>query len=82
MITKRFNENRGLALEVAFAGNATGGGTAVTICPNYVVHNYGFRAGYLAMVVPIVAIVILLSISLVSTPSDTQVSSAVLSTVG
>jgi MFS family permease len=55
VITNWFNENRGLALGIAFAGMPLGG-TTITICANYVVQHYGFRAGYLAMAVPIAVI--------------------------
>ena len=64
MITNWFNENRGLALGIAFAGMPLGG-TAITIYANYVVQHYGFRAGYLAMAVPIAVIVIPLIIAFV-----------------
>ena len=57
VITNWFQENRGLALGVAFAEIPLGG-TGVTIFANYVVLHYGFRAGYFAMGVPIASIVV------------------------
>ena len=81
VITNWFNENRGLALGIAFAGMPLGG-TAVTIYANYVVQHYGFRAGYLAMAVPIAVIVISLIIAFVRARSDGQVSSGVSPTTG
>ncbi len=81
VITNWFNENRGLALGIAFAGMPLGG-TAITIYANYVVQHYGFRAGYLAMAVPIAVIVIPLIIAFVRTRSDAQVSSGVSPTAG
>src|SRR5258708_33262910 len=58
------------------------GGTAVTIYANYVVQHYGFRAGYLAMAVPIAVIVIPLIIAFVRTRPDAPVSSGVSPTAG
>ena len=57
VITNWFRANRGLALGIAFAGIPLGG-TGMTILANYVVLHYGFRAGYVAMAVPIGVIVI------------------------
>ena len=81
VITNWFDENRGLALGIAFAGMPLGG-TAITIYANYVVQHYGFRAGYLAMAVPIAVIAIPLIIAFVRTRSDEQVSSGVSPTAG
>lgn len=81
VITNWFDENRGLALGIAFAGMPLGG-TAITIYANYVVQHYGFRAGYLAMAVPIAVIAIPLIIAFVRTRSDAQVSSGVSPTAG
>lgn len=66
VITSWFRENRGLALGLAFAGIPLGG-TGITILANYVVVHYGFRAGYLAMAVPIGLIVIPILAALVRT---------------
>ena len=66
VITNWFQANRGLALGLAFAGIPLGG-TGITIFANYVVLHYGFRAGYFAMAVPIVLIVIPLIAALVRT---------------
>ena len=69
VITNWFEENRGLALGVAFSGIPLGG-TGVTIFANYVVLHYGFRAGYFAMAVPIVLIVIPMLAAFVRTRPD------------
>lgn len=69
LITDWFRENRGLALGVAFAGIPLGG-TGITILANYVVLHYGFRAGYIAMAVPIFLIVVPLLAVFVRTPPD------------
>ena len=69
VITNWFKENRGLALGIAFAGIPLGG-TGVTIFANYVVLHYGFRAGYFAMAVPIVLIVIPMLAAFVRTRPD------------
>jgi len=66
VITNWFQANRGVALGLAFAGIPLGG-TGITIFANYVVLHYGFRAGYFAMAVPIVLIVIPLIAALVRT---------------
>ena len=76
VITNWFNENRGLALGIAFAGMPLGG-TATTIYANYVVQHYGFRAGYLAMAVPIAVLVIPLIVAFVRTRSGALVSPTV-----
>jgi MFS family permease len=76
VITNWFNENRGLALGIAFAGMPLGG-TATTIYASYVVQHYGFRAGYLAMAVPIAVIVIPLIVAFVRTRSLALVSPTV-----
>jgi MFS family permease len=57
VITKWFRERRGLALGIAFAGIPLGG-TGVTILASWIVQRSGFRAGYLAMAIPIVVVVI------------------------
>jgi MFS family permease len=69
VITNWFRANRGLALGIAFAGIPLGG-TGITILANYVVQHYGFRAGYFAMAVPIVLIVIPLLAAFVRTRPD------------
>jgi len=66
VITRRFRENRGLALGIAFSGIPLGG-TGISIFANYIVLHYGFRAGYLAMGLPIILIVIPLVAVLVRT---------------
>jgi MFS family permease len=57
VITRMFREQRGLALGLTFSGIPLGG-AGVTIAANFVVQRYGFRAGWLAMAVPIAVIVI------------------------
>lgn len=57
VITNLFREQRGLALGIAFAGVPLGG-TGITILANHVVLQYGFRAGYVAMALPILMVVI------------------------
>jgi MFS family permease len=69
VITNWFRDNRGLALGVAFSGIPLGG-TGITILANYVVVHYSFRAGYFAMAVPIVLIVIPLLAAFVRTRPD------------
>jgi MFS family permease len=76
VITNWFQDNRGLALGIAFAGMLLGG-TAITIYANYVVQHYGFRAGYVAMAVPIALIVIPLIIAFVRTRPEAQAAGAI-----
>jgi len=57
VITHWFRERRGLALGITFAGIPLGG-TGVTIFASQVVQRSGFRAGYLAIAIPIVLVVI------------------------
>jgi MFS family permease len=76
VITNWFQENRGLALGIAFAGMPLGG-TAVTIYANYVVLHYGFRTGYFSMAVPIALIVIPLILAFVRTRPDLPADNAV-----
>src|SRR5215469_6734824 len=57
VITNWFKEQRGLALGIAFAGIPLGG-TGITILASQVVQRYGFRAGYVAMALPIAFVVI------------------------
>jgi MFS family permease len=57
VITNWFKEQRGLALGIAFAGIPLGG-TGITILASQVVQRFGFRAGYVAMAMPIIFIVI------------------------
>ena len=71
VITNWFQANRGAALGIAFAGIPLGG-TGITIFANYVVLHYGFRAGYVAMAIPIVLIVIPLIAALVRTQPVAQ----------
>jgi MFS family permease len=69
VITNWFREKRGLALGIAFAGIPLGG-TGITIFASQVVQRYGFRAGYVAMALPIVFVVIpLLAIFMRTRPS-------------
>ncbi|HZC46916.1 MAG TPA: MFS transporter [Candidatus Acidoferrum sp.] len=72
VITNWFRANRGFALGIAFAGIPLGG-TGITILANYIVLHYGFRAGYFAMAIPIVLIVIPLLAAFVSTRPDAEV---------
>ncbi|MGC2305226.1 MFS transporter [Candidatus Binatus sp.] len=81
VITNWFQENRGLALGVAFAGIPLGG-TGVTIFANYVVLHYGFRAGYFAMGVPIALIVVPLLAAFVRTRPDEHAGDSELATAG
>jgi MFS family permease len=57
VIANRFSSERGLAMGIAFAGIQLGG-TGITILANYVVQHYGWRIGYLAVGLPVAAIVI------------------------
>jgi MFS family permease len=81
VITNWFQENRGLALGIAFAGIPLGG-TGVTIFANYVVLHYGFRMGYFAMAVPIALIVIPLLAAFVKTRPDAKADDPVLASAG
>jgi MFS family permease len=72
VITNWFRERRGLALGIAFAGIPLGG-TGITIFASQVVQRYGFRAGYVAMALPIIFVVIpLLAIFMRSRPSASK----------
>jgi len=57
VIANWFTSERGLAMGVAFAAIPLGG-TGITPLANYVVQHHGWRVGYLAMGLPIAAIVI------------------------
>lgn len=57
VITNLFRERRGLALGIVFAGLPLGG-TGITILASHVVLQDGFRAGYVAMALPILLVVI------------------------
>jgi MFS transporter, OFA family, oxalate/formate antiporter len=57
VITNWFPEQRGLALGIAFAGIPLGG-TGISILASHVVLRFGFRAGYIAMALPMLVIVI------------------------
>jgi MFS family permease len=81
VITNWFQANRGAALGIAFSGIPLGG-TGITIFANYVVVHYGFRAGYFAMAVPIVLIVIPLIAALVRTRPDAQAGAKVPTAAG
>ncbi|MGA9722800.1 MAG: MFS transporter [Candidatus Binatus sp.] len=76
VITNWFQANRGLALGLAFAGIPLGG-TGTTIIANYVVLHYGFRAGYFAMAVPIIFVVIPLLAAFVRTRPDAKAGDSV-----
>ena len=57
VITNWFAARRGFAMGIAFAGIPLGG-TGITILANYVVQHHGWRAGYIAMALPVAAIVV------------------------
>lgn len=57
VITNWFAAQRGFAMGIAFAGIPLGG-TGITILANYVVQHHGWRAGYVAMALPVAAIVV------------------------
>jgi MFS family permease len=57
VITNWFHEQRGMALGIAFAGIPLGG-TGMTLVANQVVQRSGFRAGYVALAIPILLFVI------------------------
>ena len=57
VITGWFRERRGVALGIAFAGIPLGG-TGITILASHIVQRGGFRAGYFAMAIPILLVVI------------------------
>jgi MFS family permease len=67
VITSLFREQRGLALGIAFAGIPLGG-TGITILASRIVQRSGFRAGYFAMAIPILLIVIPLLALFMRTP--------------
>jgi MFS family permease len=71
VITNWFRERRGLALGIAFAGIPLGG-TGVTIFASQIVERSGFRAGYLAMAIPIVLVVIPLLALFMRTPAKAE----------
>ena len=67
VITSLFREQRGLALGIAFAGIPLGG-TGITILASRIVQRSGFRAGYFAMAIPILLVVIPLLALFMRTP--------------
>lgn len=67
IITSWFREQRGLALGIAFAGIPLGG-TGITILASHIVQRSGFRAGYIAMAIPIALVVIPLLALFMRTP--------------
>ena len=70
VITNWFRERRGVALGIAFSGIPLGG-AAITILASRVVQHGGFRAGYVAMGLPILFVVIpLLAIFMRSRPRE------------
>lgn len=72
VLTNWFREQRGLALGITFMGIPLGG-TGITILASRVVLHSGFRAGYVAMALPILFIVIpLLAIFMRSRPRDAE----------
>ncbi len=77
VIANLFAAQRGLAMGVAFAGIPLGG-TAITILASYVAAHYGWRVGYLAMALPIAAIVIPALVAYLPTrpPATAEVSGA------
>ena len=76
VITGRFREQRGLALGVAFAGIPLGG-TAVTILASRIVQRSGFRAGYVAVAIPILLVVIpLLALFMRTPPKEEKIRAA------
>jgi MFS family permease len=73
VITGRFREQRGLALGIAFAGIPLGG-TAVTILASRIVQRSGFRAGYVAVAIPILLVVIpLLALFMRNPPTEEKI---------
>ena len=68
VITSWFREHRGIALGIAFAGIPLGG-TGVTIAASYIVQHIGFRAGYFAMAIPILLVVVPLLAIFMRSPS-------------
>lgn len=71
VITAWFREQRGLALGLAFSGIPLGG-TGVTIFASHIVERSGFRAGYFAMAIPIVLVVIPLLAMFMRSPSGVE----------
>jgi MFS family permease len=71
VITRWFSEQRGVALGIAFAGIPLGG-TAMAIVANQVVNYGGFRAGYIAMAIPILFLVIPLLAMFIPTSTEKQ----------
>lgn len=72
VITNWFREQRGVALGIAFAGIPLGG-TGMTIFANHVVQRSGFRAGYVAMAMPIfLAVIPLLAIVMRRRPPQVE----------
>ena len=71
VITSLFREQRGLALGIAFAGIPLGG-TGITILASRIVQRSGFRAGYFAMAIPILLVVIPLLALFMRTPPERE----------
>src|SRR5580704_13885916 len=71
VITNLFREQRGLALGVVFSGIPLGG-TGITIVASRIVLRYGFRAGYAAMAVPIVLLLIPLIMIFLDAPRASE----------
>jgi MFS family permease len=71
IITRWFPEQRGVALGVAFAGIPLGG-TGMAIVANQVVNYGGFRAGYIAMAIPILFLVVPLLAMFIPTSTEKQ----------
>jgi MFS family permease len=67
LITSWFGEQRGTAFGIAFAGIPLGG-TGIAIVASQVVKHGGFRAGYIAMGIPILLLVVPLLAVFVRTP--------------
>jgi MFS family permease len=75
VITSLFREQRGLALGIVFAGLPLGG-TGISILANYVVLQYGFRVGYVAMALPILLVVIPLMLIFLHVAQSTAIARA------
>ena len=71
VITSWFREQRGLALGIAFAGIPLGG-TGITILASRIVQRSGFRAGYFAMAIPILLVVVPLLALFMRTPPQVE----------
>ncbi|MGH7865514.1 MAG: MFS transporter [Candidatus Binataceae bacterium] len=66
VVANWFKANRGLALGVTFAGTSIGG-MLMTLVANYAIAFGGWRAGYIALAVPMIIVVIPLALFVVRT---------------